>query len=351
MNRADGQSPSREAILYEKKPGGDVICRLCPHLCRIPEGKRGLCGVRENRAGTLYTLVYGRLIARHVDPIEKKPLYHFLPGTLSYSVATAGCNLSCRYCQNYQISMEARSLTPIPGQMATPEEVVGSAQAAGCLSIAYTYTEPTIFMEFALDCASRGKEAGLANIFVTNGFMTPEAAAMASEAIDAANIDIKAATEEGYRAVCGGRLQPVLDTVRRFYEKGVWIEITTLIIPGFNDDRESLESIASFIASLDPAIPWHLSRFFPAFKMPDRPPTPVKTLELAEKVGKDAGLKYVYLGNVSRKEDNTRCPRCGELLLERSGFFLLANRITDEGKCPGCGAKFDGMVRKNKIKT
>jgi len=348
MNSLDGQPPLREAILYEKKPGGDVVCRLCPHLCRIAEGKRGLCGVRENRAGTLLTLVYGRLIARHVDPIEKKPLYHFLPGSLSYSVATAGCNLSCRYCQNYQISMEARSLSSIPGQISTPEEVAGSAKAAGCLSIAYTYTEPTIFMEFALDCAARAKEAGLANIFVTNGFMTREAAVMASEAIDAANIDIKAATDEGYRAVCGGRLQPVLDAVRRFYEKGVWIEITTLIIPGFNDDRGSLEFIASFVASVDPAIPWHLSRFFPSFKMSDRPPTPVQTLEMAERVGKEAGLNYVYVGNVSREEDQTLCPRCGEALLERSGFFLRANRVTDEGKCPGCGANFDGVSRNQK---
>lgn len=340
-----------EAILYDKEPNGVVICRLCAHQCRITSGKRGLCGVRENREGTLFSLVYGRLVAQSVDCIEKKPLYHFLPGSSSYSIATAGCNMSCSHCQNYQISREAQFFTPIPGRMTSTDDVVTSAIDSGCLSISYTYTEPTIFMEFAMDCAARGKEKGLGNVFVTNGFMTEKAVELAAGALDAANIDLKASTDEHYRSICGARLTPVLETIRGFFEKGVWIEVTTLVIPGFNDDPRSFDFIASFIASLDPAIPWHISRFFPAYKMQDLPPTPVQSLERAKKAGEDAGLKYVYLGNVPVKKDETLCPKCGKVLLKRSGYTLLANGITGEGRCEHCGAPFDGVVAVSKRKS
>jgi pyruvate formate lyase activating enzyme len=334
----------KEAILYKKKADAFVQCVLCAHQCKIGPGKRGACGIRENRGGKLYSLVYGRLVAGNVDHIEKKPLFHFQPGSMSYSIATAGCNMSCLHCQNYQISKEAVNVSPISGTVTTSEQVVATALDTGCRSISYTYTEPVIFMEFAMDCASLGTGKGLANVFVTNGFMTTESAGLASQFLDAANIDLKGATDDHYREVCGARLQPVLDTIEKLHASSVWIEVTTLVIPGLNDDRRSFQFIASFLASVDPSIPWHLSRFFPTYRMLDRPPTPFETLKEAEKIGKDAGLKYIYLGNVPQEKDITCCPHCGHILLERSGYTVVRNRITEGGNCSKCGAGFDGRV-------
>jgi pyruvate formate lyase activating enzyme len=334
----------KEAVLYEKKADAFIKCLLCAHRCRIGPGKRGLCGIRENRDGTLYSLVYGRLVAENVDHIEKKPLFHFQPGSMSYSIATAGCNMSCSHCQNFQISKMAADVSPVPGTAVTAEQVVDSALETGCRSISYTYTEPVIFMEFAMDCALLGSEKGLANVFVTNGFMSKESADLAVQFLDAANVDLKGANDEHYKKVCGARLAPVLDTIQKLYAKGVWIEVTTLVIPGLNDDRSSLQFIASFIASVDPSIPWHLSRFFPTYRMLDRPPTPVETLKTAQKIGEDTGLKFVYIGNIPMEGDVTICPACGQVLIERSGYAVLANRITADGKCGKCGAGFDGRV-------
>jgi len=334
----------REGILYTKSDDGHVKCLLCAHGCRIGPGKRGICGVRENRRGILYSLVYGRLVACNVDHIEKKPLFHFQPGSMSYSIATAGCNMSCTHCQNYQISKEFPDITPIPGTDTTPEQVAASAVSAGCRSISYTYTEPTVFMEFARDCAARGSEKGLSNVFVTNGFMSALSADLALQFLDAANIDLKGATDEHYRKICGAKLQPVLDTIEKMHAGGVWIEVTTLVIPGLNDDEKSLRFIADFIASVDASIPWHISRFFPTYRLLDRPPTPVETLRTAGKIGTDAGLKYVYLGNVPMEGDVTLCPACGQVLIERSGFAVLTNRVTESGKCSSCGEAFDGRV-------
>ena len=337
---------SLEAILYDKNPDSSVKCRLCAHFCHIKEGKRGLCGVRENSNGTLYSLVYGKLVASNVDPIEKKPLYHFNPGSLSYSIATAGCNMSCSHCQNYQISIQAPETDPIPGQHATPEDVVIQALKAGCESISYTYTEPTIFMEFARDCAVKASKEGLSNVFVTNGYMSSEGATLASKFLDAANVDLKAATEEHYRTICGAGLQPVLDTIRALHDAGVWIEVTTLVIPGYNDDDASMEFLASFIASLDPAIPWHLSRFFPTYKLLDVLPTPIETLERARQIGEDAGLKHIYLGNVPGMSDETKCSNCGTVLIRRTGYSAQLLNLTVEGNCLTCGAGFEGRLRK-----
>lgn len=338
---------SFEAILYDKNPDSSTRCRLCAHYCTIKPGQRGTCRVRENRAGTLYSLVYGKLVARNIDPIEKKPLYHFQPGTLSYSIATAGCNMSCSHCQNYQISMQAvQSDDPIPGYESTPGEVVGEALKAGCSSISYTYTEPTIFMEFAQDCAAEASGEGLANVFVTNGYMSEESAVVAGEFLDAANVDLKAATEEHYRKVCGASLQPVLDTIIALHEAGVWIEVTTLVIPGHNDDDASLEFISSFIASVDPIIPWHLSRFFPTYKLQDVPPTPVDTLERAGRIGEEAGLKHVYLGNVPGMSDETKCSSCGSVLIDRTGFQVKSLNFTEDGNCKSCREPFDGVLVK-----
>ncbi|UCF31881.1 MAG: AmmeMemoRadiSam system radical SAM enzyme [bacterium] len=340
---------AQEAILYSRSPEGWVVCELCAHRCRVVRGRRGICQVRENREGTLYTLVYGRLVAENVDPIEKKPLYHFLPGSLSYSIATAGCNMSCHHCQNFQISLQAPRVTPIPGVTRTAEEVVRSAEEAGCLSISYTYTEPVVFLEFARDCGILASESRIANVFVTNGFMTPETVQTITPWLDAANIDLKGATEEHYRNICGGRLEPVLETIRALHEAGVWIEITTLLIPGLNDDDGSLAFYADFIASLDPLIPWHISRFHPTHRMTDRPPTPLKSLEKARHAGEQAGLKYVYLGNVPQSQDLTLCHACGHVLLERAGFSLVRNLVAAAGdgsaSCPECGAGFHGVIK------
>jgi pyruvate formate lyase activating enzyme len=333
-----------QAIFQKKLPDGKVSCNLCAHRCHIAPGKRGICRVRENRQGILYSLVYGKLVAANVDPIEKKPLYHFQPGSLSYSIATAGCNLSCSHCQNHQISLEAPLMDPIPGTLTTPEKVVQDALRSSCRSISYTYTEPTVYMEYARDCATLARENGISNVFVTNGFMTEESAKFAAEFLDAANVDLKGATEQHYKQICGAKLEPVLDTIKRLHEMGVWLEITTLLIPGLNDSRGALEFMSGFIASVDPKIPWHISRFSPTWKMTDRPPTPVESLKLAEKVGKEAGLNYVYLGNVSLGEDITACGACGGPMIVRRGFSVGENMITKDGTCPGCNSPFDGVV-------
>ena len=340
---------SFEGILYERNPDSSTKCRLCAHYCTIKTGKRGICRVRENRGGTLYSLVYGKLVARNVDPIEKKPLYHFEPGTLSYSIATAGCNMSCSHCQNYQISMLASRTDPIPGHESTTNEVVSDAIRTGCSSISYTYTEPTVFMEFARDCAAQASRAGLSNVFVTNGYMSEESAVLAGEFLEAANVDLKAATEEHYRKICGAGLQPVLDTIRTLHEAGVWIEVTTLVIPGHNDDDASLDFIASFIASLDSIIPWHISRFFPTYNLQDVPPTPIDTLEKAGRIGEEAGLKHVYLGNVPSMSDETKCSTCGSVLIRRAGFRVKELNITEDGHCKSCREPFDGLMGKSKL--
>ena len=335
---------SREAILYRKTDDKQVQCGLCAHRCRIRQGERGICRVRENSGGTLYTLVYGKVVAQNSDPIEKKPLYHFQPGSLSYSIATAGCNLSCSHCQNYEISLLAPNLDTIPGTARSPAEIVDSALESGCLSISYTYTEPTIYMEFALDCGRLAVEKGLKNVFVTNGFMTPEAVDTAVSFLDAANVDLKGATEEHYRNVCGAGLEPVLETIRSLHSSGVWVEVTTLIIPGYNDDDASLNSISEFIASVDPLVPWHVSRFFPTYRMMDVPATDPGSLLRAQKAGKKAGLKYVYQGNVRSAPDRTRCHHCSHILLERSGFTLSANNLSRRGTCPQCETAFNGVL-------
>jgi pyruvate formate lyase activating enzyme len=333
-----------EAILYSKADDGAVDCRLCSHRCHIAEGKRGFCRVRQNNGGTLHSLVYGRLVARQLDPIEKKPLYHFLPGTASYSIATPGCNFRCSFCQNWQISQADAVRAFERLGMTEPEEVVRAA--AGAATIAYTYTEPTIFMEFALDCAALAHQRGIKNVFVTNGFQTPEAVQAMTGLIDAANVDLKAFSDEFYRRQCQGRVQPVLDTIANMHAAGMHVEVTTLVVPGQNDSPDELRGIASFLAGLSPEIPWHVSRFHPDYKETAIPPTPVETMLAAEQIGKDAGLNYVYLGNVMADEgQTTRCPGCGQVLIRRGGFgYRPAVHIT-EPRCPGCGRQVPVVLR------
>jgi len=334
-----------EAYLYERLKDGKVRCDLCNHRCIIKEGKRGTCGVRENQEGMLKTLVYGRLIAQHVDPIEKKPLYHVLPGTLSYSVATVGCNFRCRFCQNANIAqLPAEREGMIIGDPYTPEDIVAAATRAGCRTIAYTYTEPTIFFEFAYDTAKLAHEKGILNVFVTNGYMTSEALRMIQPYLDAANVDLKAFNDDFYEEQCSAKRRHVMETLALMKSLGIFIEVTTLLIPGLNDDKKELEQLASFIAeSLGPETPWHISRFHPTYKLTDRPPTPVESIHQARQIGLDTGLRYVYSGNIPGDEgENTICYGCGKLLIERWGYRISRNVIVD-GRCPECGATIDGI--------
>ena len=334
-----------EAYLYEAIEDRKVKCNLCNHRCLIKDGRRGLCAVRENQAGKLQTLVYGKLIARHVDPIEKKPLFHFLPRTLSYSIATVGCNLRCRFCQNADIAqMPIDFKGKIMGNAVTARQVVEDAAASGCRSIAYTYTEPTVFFEFAYDTAKMAHARGIRNVFVTNGYMTSEAIDMIKPYLDAANVDLKAFSDDYYKDLCGARLGHVQDTLRRLKAAGVFIEVTTLIVTGLNDDPAELQQLAEFIAhDLGTDTPWHISRFHPTYKLTDRPATPVQTLARAREIGLQAGLKYVYTGNVPGDDgENTFCPGCGQKVIERWGFQVGALHITD-GSCTYCGEKIDGI--------
>jgi len=310
---------------------------LCAHHCRVGPGERGLCGVRENRDGVLYTLVYGRPVSLAVDPIEKKPLFHFLPGSLSLSLATVGCNFTCAFCQNADISQMPRDQGRITGRFVPPEQVVEAAAQAGCLSISYTYTEPTVFYEYARDCARLAVQAGLKNVFVTNGYMTKETLTDIDGHLHAANVDLKSFSDDFYRTQAGARLKPVLDSIRRLWEMGVWLEVTTLLIPGLNDQEVELRALTEFLASVSPDIPWHVSRFHPTYRLLDAVPTPVSSIERALRLGREAGLRYVYGGNVAgHSSESTVCPGCGESLIERRGFSLGRIDLKD-GRCPRCG--------------
>jgi pyruvate formate lyase activating enzyme len=299
--------------------------------------------VRVNREGRLYTRTYGNLIAEHVDPVEKKPLYHFYPGTRAYSIATPGCNFRCQWCQNWEISQNPTERHFSIARERSPGDVVETAERNGCRSIAYTYTEPTIFFEFSLETAKVAEEAGLANLYITNGYMTEEMLEKMHPHLDAANVDLKAFRDETYRKYVGARLQPVLDALRKMHELGIWLEVTTLIIPDINDDEGELREAAEFIVEeLGPETPWHLSRFHPTYKLTDVPPTPPATLRRARKIGQEVGLHHVYLGNVTG-ETNTVCSECGKLLVRRVGFHVVSNTVTAEGACPECGTSVAGV--------
>jgi pyruvate formate lyase activating enzyme len=334
-----------KAYLYESLKDHMVKCNLCSHRCNIKDGQRGICGVRENRGGILETLVYGKVIARHIDPIEKKPLFHYLPGSLSYSIATVGCNFKCRFCQNADIAQMPSDLNGrIVGDAFTPEDVVAHAIKGDCQTIAYTYTEPTIYFEFAYDTAKLAAEKGIRNVFVTNGYMTEEALQMIHPFLDAANVDLKAFTENFYMKTCKAKLVHVKETLKRMKSLGIFVEVTTLIIPGLNDDRKELGNLAAFLADeLGPETPWHISRFHPTYKLLDQPPTPVETLLRARDIGIKAGLKYVYVGNVPGESGaNTFCHQCSRLLIDRWGFYVRDIQIKN-GKCPECGAAVYGV--------
>jgi pyruvate formate lyase activating enzyme len=338
-----GAREDHEALLYTPYPDGNVRCHLCSHHCLIPDGKRGICHVRENHGGKLYTLIYGRAVTAQVDPIEKKPLYHFHPGSNVYSIGTQGCNFRCRWCQNWEISQVAREEV-IEGAFLPPKQIVQTAWAQGSRSIAYTYNEPTVFFEYVYDTARLARSAGLSNVLVTNGYMGAAMLAASWPFLDAANVDLKAFRDETYKRHVGARLQPVLDSIRIMKSLPIWLELTTLIIPGINDDPAELRDLVGFIVEeLGPDTPWHVNRFVPSHRMIDRPPTPIETLKRAREIGKEEGLLHVYVGNVAEREGrDTLCPGCGRVLIHRTNLGTVTNFIGN-GACPDCGTSIAGV--------
>jgi pyruvate formate lyase activating enzyme len=334
----------QEALFYEKLEGRKVQCRLCRHRCTIANNKRGICAVRENRQGVLYSLVYNMPCAYHVDPIEKKPFFHCFPGSSAFSIATAGCNFQCLHCQNYDISQASGDRKDIPGQVITPDNVVELARKSGCKNISYTYTEPTVFYEYAFDIAKLAKEKGIFNNFVTNGYIEEEPLVAIRPYLDAANIDLKGFNETFYRNICGAKLPRVLDTIKLYKKMGIWIEITTLIIPGYNDSEAELRAIAQFIKNeLGTETPWHVSAFYPAHKLLDVPQTPPKTLHRAREIGLEENLRYVYEGNIPGSDgENTYCYNCNKLLIRRYGYSISDYNIKN-GACQFCGTIIDGI--------
>jgi pyruvate formate lyase activating enzyme len=334
---------THEAMLYEKMENNHVRCNLCAHRCRIKPDERGICGVRKNRDGTLTSLVYGKVVAENVDPIEKKPLFHVYPGSQSYSIATVGCNFRCVFCQNHDISQMPRETGSILGRNAAPASIVERALASGSKTISYTYTEPTIFFEFAYDVATIAAQKELKNVFVTNGYMTQEAIEAIGPYLHAANVDLKSFSDDFYKERCGARLGPVLKSLKKMKELGIWVEVTTLLIPTLNDSDDELRQIAQFIYSLGAATPWHISRFHPRYQIHDIPPTPVASIYRAAEIGKESGLKYIYSGNIPGHEgEDTSCSHCGEHLIDRYGFSIEKLNLTGTS-CPHCGTPLDGI--------
>lgn len=334
----------KEAYLYKSVEDLKVRCILCNHRCLIKEGGIGKCSVRKNISGKLYSLVYAKLIAENIDPIEKKPLFNFLPGSFTYSIATMGCNFKCFFCQNWQISQVSINENDIPGRFETSENIVKKAIKNHCSSISYTYTEPTIYFEFAYDTAIIAKKNQLKNIFVTNGFMGTEALDMISPYLDAANVDLKSFSDSFYKKNTGGRLKPVLDNIKYMKKLGIWVEVTTLLIPGLNDSKEELEQIATFLKDIGEEIPWHISAYYPQYKSNISPTSYKKIIEAVE-IGKNAGLSYVYGGNVNYPGlENTFCPKCGNEIITRNGFNIARTDINDN-KCTKCDFKIDGVFR------
>jgi pyruvate formate lyase activating enzyme len=329
----------KEDYLYKRLKDKKVQCQNCAHYCVIENGKRGICGVRENRDGKLYSSVYGKACALNIDPIEKKPFFHFLPGSHSLSVATVGCNFKCASCQNHDISQMPQLTGKVEGQKISPKEIVELALKNNLPSISYTYTEPAIFSEYALDTMKLAKKQGLKNDWVSNGFWSKELFDLISPYLDAANVDLKSFEEDFYIKYCSGKLQSVLDTLKRLKKKKIWLEVTTLVIPTLNDKEEIFKKIADFIKNdLGSETPWHVTQFCGAisWKLQNIPDTPVETLEKAHKIGKKAGLKYIYTGNIPGiPSEDTFCPKCNNLVIDRTGYII--SRYDKNGKCPKCG--------------
>ena len=337
-----------DTLLWKALPDSRAQCFACMHACLLPAGACGRCGVRRNDAGVLRTLVGDGIASVHADPIEKKPLYHYLPGTETFSFGTEGCNFSCSFCQNAAISQHPRQTGSVRQHRTTPEDLIRAARDGGCASVAFTYSEPTVFAELMVHTADLALAAGLGTVMVSNGFQSPQALRLLQARIQAANIDLKSMRREFYRDICGGDLTPVLDNLRRMREFGWWLEVTSLLIPGLNDSPEELHDLAGFIVKeLGPETPWHVAAFRPAFRMPERAPTPPFVLDLACRIGQEAGLLFVYPGNVLQglrtASRTTRCPVCRGMCIERNPHPLSGF----DGRCPACGHPLPGVWRQS----
>lgn len=349
----------KKAILFRRLKNKEVQCLACSWYCRIKEGNTGICGVRQNLKGELYLLVYGIASAVNIDPIEKKPLFHFLPGTDIFSIGTVGCNFGCQFCQNWSISQATRNLRARLleegklrdfsleigklGYKLAPEQIIDYCVEHDIKSIAFTYNEPAIFFEYLYDTAKLAKSKGIKVALVSNGYFSREAVEKLNGLIDAINIDLKSSNDKFYQKVAQARLKPVLENIKRFYGDGVWVEVTTLLIPGENDSKKELKQIADFIKSVSPSIPWHVTSFHPDYKMLSKSATPYEKIKEARIIGKEAGLRYVYVGNVFDEEgESTYCPKCKTLLISRSGFSSDLVNFRG-GKCLKCSENIEGV--------
>ncbi|MFW5902685.1 MAG: AmmeMemoRadiSam system radical SAM enzyme [archaeon] len=332
---------------YYKKIGDKLTCYACPHLCSIKENQRGKCRVRKNVKGKLYSMVYGKPNALHLDPIEKKPLFHFLPGKKALSIGTAGCNQSCKFCQNWRMSQCNEEA--IESMDISPEEVVEEAKRRDIDIIAYTYNEPTVYIEYMQDIAKIAKEEGIKNVAVTCGLINEKPLRDTCKFLDAANIDLKYFSNNLYRKISGGYLNPVLNTIKTMKEEGVWIEITNLVIPGLNDSNKMIKEMCRWIVkNVGRDVPIHFSRFHPDYEMLGKPPTPIDKLKKAEKIAREQGIKYVYIGNIPGEKLNTKCNGCGELLIDRTVPSMRTKKLDPKkGKCKNCGRKILGVWSKN----
>ncbi len=340
--QADESRFVKEARYYEKLDGGKVRCTLCPHECEVADMERGTCSVRENRSGTYYTLVYSRLCTAHVDPIEKKPLFHFLPSSQAFSIATAGCNIECKFCQNWEISQFRPE--DVRSEYSPPEKVADLAVQTGCASIAYTYSEPVVFYEYMYDTAVEGRKRGVRSVIISNGFIKQEPVVELCKVLDAVKVDLKAFTEKFYRETCRGELKPVLDALKWIKDTGIWLELVVLLVPTLNDSKDEIRKMCDWVRSeLGPDVPMHFSRFTPTYKIKNLPRTPVKTLEMARSTAVEAGINFAYIGNVPQHPfESTYCPHCDELLIRRVGYWTTVSGLKD-GKCGKCGAQIPGI--------
>lgn len=341
-----GQIFPHEAMFYEKLAKENVHCLLCPRSCTIAPNQLGTCRVRENKKGKLYTNAFDNPCAVHIDPIEKKPFFHFLPGSLSLSLATAGCNVRCVFCQNWDIAqISPKESTNF---LLTAKDIARLAEKTGCATVAYTYTEPTTAFEFVLECASETRKAGVRNVMHSNGYINDKPGLQLAKSIDAANIDLKGFSDGVYNELMSGAfLDPVLQTLKRLHQNGVWLEITNLIIPTKNDDLDTIKKMCQWIKeNLGPDVPLHFSRFYPQYLLKNLPPTPIDTLEKARQIALDVGLHYVYIGNVPGHEaEDTFCPKCGKKVVDRTGYTIISFNITKSGRCKYCSTRIAGVWR------
>ena len=329
--------------LYRKLNNDTIQCLACNNYCVIPNGKTGICGVRQNENGKLKLLVDNKAVAVNLDPIEKKPLFHFFPGSIAFSLGTFGCNFGCEFCQNWDISQAPKETTiEFWGEDWPPEKIINYCQKHNISVIAYTYNEPTIWTEYALAIMKLAHKNKIKNVWVSNGYMSKETLKLIAPYLDAINVDLKSFREEFYQKVVHAHIEPVKENIKKIWEMGIWEEVTTLIIPSFNDSENELKEIAQFLVTISPDLPWHISAFYPNYKMLDVPSTSKETLLKAYHIGKDAGLKYVYTGNIPDSNyESTYCPNCGFKLIERWGIEMIENNLLGD-KCPKCGTKIAG---------